>query len=185
MRTILLYGILFLSLFSFSCKMQYVEGKEQEKETSSKQVRNAIDSGKYVDFTMKSITPGQYSIESMVSLSNGTFSDGKNTIKIEKVTEKVTVFLSDVSIPDRDGVHQIEYSFQSKLVRASDNCGYLSPVSSDSIVLNIDGVRSSPHLFKNFSFLIPLHGFGENRLEVSSVLKDRILISGGTFWKKK
>ena len=181
MKKIVLLSFALLALCS--CKAQLPKIEREEKK--NREEVTSIDSGKFLDVTLNNVNASVVSKKDFNHTTYGTFysEDGSSFISIDPSNNLCFIHTSNSSHPYFNG-KRMDASFIYDLKAASNDVLYLCPLTMEGVLINIDGKPIKALNAPSFSLYIPLYGFGENRIEVSSVLEGETSLPYGTYWKK-
>jgi hypothetical protein len=179
MRRILVCLVL-LATVLFSCGNPINNTQKQEAKSKS----GKIDNTSYINLTVSGSDARSITREDILGISSGVYLNGDSRITID--VNNSTVELSTNNA--RYGGDGIDHAFYSKYVftvlPAGKNCAYIQQASRANLTVNIDGVEYKGNDVKDLLTCIPLYGFGESRIEVSSIMDGYIAMPSGTYWKK-
>lgn len=167
-----------IALMTVSCAFEDITPHEV-KSNAVTQESGSFDSGRYLD-----VSSGIAESTNDQTLSNyitcGKFVCGTSSLVFHDGI--VTCYTSSMSVKGYEGKPcRMEYEYQIK--PASSTTSYLCPKNTEAVTLFIDG-RYIPHEdIKDYMTVIPLYGFGENRVEVSPVTKGFSVMPSGAYWK--
>jgi len=147
--------------------------------------RTVIDAGKYVDFTGVEISAGNVGKNDLLSDSFGTFKrEGSNcTIKLDRSEGTITLS-TDMAVIKGEPNHSVYARYKFELKAAGENCAYIRMGRREGATVLIDGVPVDTNDISDILLCVPLYGFGQNRLEVSPIMKGYIAMPSGTYWKQ-
>ena len=165
----------FLVFFLFSCGENFEMGKGE----TGKKV-NGFDTGTFIDVTNKNVRATLLDESDFTSLCTGIYSNGRDEIEIKENNE-IRVKIKKSSHSDYKD-KRVEFSGKYKVKAASDTILYLA-MENDGIVM-IENTLYSLKDSSKLPCIIAMYGFGENRIEVSSVLEGSVFIQSGTYWKR-
>lgn len=167
----------FFFLFS-SCSMNARGGSKP----SSKISRSAVDSSEYKDVTLANVNAKILTKTDFAVLCSGEYKYGNSSIVVDFKKGRLSLRTDSCQLEKYAGKSfSIDYIYTVKA--ASSSCLYLCPSTYNNLHVECDGVSYKAVEFSSFAAFIPLYGFGQNRLEVSSILAGEIAMPSGTYWK--
>ena len=173
---IIIFLVLVLSVFSCNQSSEVKEG-------NTKVVRS-VDPGKYVDVTDKNVNAYLLKKNDFALICSGLYKNGNSTIFVDFEKGKVKL-ITDKSTLDEYKGKLIETEFIYKIKSANSNTLYLCPSTLYNLDVKIDGEIKKASTLSSFCLYVPFYGYGESRLEVSSILNGEIFMPSGTYWKVK
>ena len=168
----------------FSCVNQISE-VQNNKVTETKKIkvqRLAMDSGKYVDVTMKNVNASVIDTSYFNTLINRNYRSDNCILNFDTVNQKVHVHVKNSNMKGFER-KTIDCTFRYVLKSSGENCVYICPVKRSDTLCYIDEEVVSLTKLPSFMFYIPLYGFGENRIEVSSIMKNEGAVNCQTLWR--
>ena len=182
MKKSVLFIVSFLVL-SVSCKNHLNLGSDSLKtvDKTAKIQRYTVDKGQYVDVTMKNVDAKLFDVSYFNEMTSFGYKSKNAVIYFDKTkgTVNISVFKSE---NNSFKGKKMECTFEYDVKAASSNCIYICPKTRNGNVCYIDGEAFSFVNLPSYMFYIPLYGFGENRIEISSVMKNEGILSCQTFW---
>ncbi|MDR2923618.1 MAG: hypothetical protein LBU85_09800 [Treponema sp.] len=153
-----------------------------EKKKMDRSQRTVIDSAEYIDFTSPKYNALTYKKEDVLfTLGGKTFKNGNSYIKFNR-SEGTLEINSDRGWYNGKGNCQIYGKFGFEIMAASSDCLYIRRNPRMSGTLLIDNVTFKDDQIPDLAVCLPLYGFSQNRIEVSSVMNGYIVMPGGTYW---
>lgn len=142
----------------------------------------AIDSSRYKNVTMNNVNARLLDREDFSSVVAGTYYNGASYIEISN--GRCHMYTPECINGDYKGeCFEAEFSYTVKA--ASENCVYICPLTMNKTGYTHNGRYVYGIEGKPFALYLPMYGYGENRVEVSSVLDSEICMPSGTYWKKE
>ena len=173
-----------LCLLFISCANQINE-VQNNKVSDTKKIkvqRLAMDSGKYVDVTMKNVNASIFDTSYFNSVIKRNYKSDNCTLNFDTNNQKVHVYVKKSKMKGFEG-KTIDCTFKYVLKSSGENCVYICPVKRSDTLCYIDEEVVSLTKLPSFMFYIPLYGFGENRIEVSSIMKNEGAVNCQTLWR--
>ena len=173
-----------LCLLFISCANQINE-VQNNKVSDTKKIkvqRLAMDSGKYVDVTMKNVNASIFDTSYFNSVIKRNYKSDNCTFNFDTNNQKVHVHIKNSKMKGFEG-KTIDCTFKYVLKSSGENCVYICPVKRSDTLCYIDEEVVSLTKLPSFMFYIPLYGFGENRIEVSSIMKNEGAVNCQTLWR--
>ena len=173
-----------LCLLFISCANQINE-VQNNKVSDTKKIkvqRLAMDSGKYVDVTMKNVNASIFDTSYFNSVIKRNYKSDNCTLNFDTNNQKVHVHVKKSKMKGFEG-KTIDCTFKYVLKSSGENCVYICPVKRSDTLCYIDEEVVSLTKLPSFMFYIPLYGFGENRIEVSSIMKNEGAVNCQTLWR--
>jgi len=156
-------------------------GGEKHKDRSKK---TAIDSSEYIDFTVTKYNALTYKKEDVLFALNGkTFKNGNSHIKFNRLDGTVEIN-SDSGFYNGKENCQVYGKFGFEIMAASSDCLYIRRDQKTGGILLIDNTTFKNDQIPDLAVCLPLYGFSQNRIEVSSVMNGFIVMPSGTYWNK-
>lgn len=164
-----------------ACNSPFLKFEDSEKNTVMKtgnKKEGGFDTGRYIDFSHTSIKASNYTIDDFFAVCSGVYESSGIFIEVNNSKKVITL---------RGSTNNIQYdiAYTPILKAANEDCAYLAPNYEFPISLYTNGEETDSCSLPAFFTFIALHGIGENRIEVSSVLQEKSMVSGKTYWKKK
>ena len=157
-------------------------GGEHKKIDRSK--KTAIDPGEYVDFTVAKYNALTYKKEDILFALNGkTFRNGNSCVKFNRLDGTVEIN-SDAGCYNGKGNCQVYGKFGFEIMAASSDCLYIRRDQKTGGILLIDNTTFKNDQMPDLAVCLPLYGFSQNRIEVSSVMNGFIVMPSGTYWNR-
>ena len=157
-------------------------GGEKKKIDRSK--KTAVDPGDYIDFTVTKYNALTYKREDVLcALGGKTFKNGNSYIKFNRLDETVEIN-SDCGFYNGRENCQIYGKFGFEIMAASSDCLYIRRNQKTGGILLIDNTAFKNDQIPDLAVCLPLYGFSQNRIEVSSVMNGFIVMPSGTYWNK-
>ena len=145
-------------------------------------VLHALDKVQYRNVTMNNVNARYLDREDFSSLVSGKYVNGESYIEIDMERGRCHVYTENCPNAAYKG-EKFESDFVYTVKAAGENCIYLCPLSLNKTGYShndrfVDAVEGKP-----FALYLPFYGYGENRLEVSSIMNGEICMPSGTYWK--
>jgi len=157
-------------------------GGEHKKIDRSK--KTAIDPGEYVDFTVTKYNALTYKKEDILFALNGkTFRNGNSCVKFNRLDGTVEIN-SDAGCYNGKENCQVYGKFGFEIMAASSDCLYIRRDQKTGGILLIDNTTFKNDQMPDLAVCLPLYGFSQNRIEVSSVMNGFIVMPSGTYWNR-
>lgn len=140
-----------------------------------------VDSGKYIDIAKegtRSLTK-----DTLITIASGTYYNEESMIKIDAKSKTIQIKTSVGRLEGDENLHMIDGTYLFSFNAASDKVGYLRHSTRKGLRIKIDGKEISGDKVPDFVTCIPLYGYGENRIEVSSIMDGYMAMPSGTYWK--
>jgi len=155
-----------------------------EKKKKDRSQRTSIDSSEYVDFTTTKYNALTYKKEDMLfALGGKTFKNGNSSIQFNR-TDGTVEINSDRGFYNGRENCQIYGKFGFEIMAASSDCLYIRRNQKTGGILLIDNTTFKNDQIPDLAVCLPLYGFSQNRIEVSSVMNGFIVMPSGTYWNK-
>ena len=179
-------GLFVLSfLVLASCRMELdplpsVKGGSKKKtEKVREENKNCVDPGYFFDVTLKQNSAYAVSSEKISEVCEGRYVKGDSSITVSG--DRVLLICESIESGKYKGCSFV-CDYEYTLKAAGRHVMYLCPKRIKQIMINDTEV--SKGLYSDFYTYIPLYGFGENRIEVSSVMDGVIALPSGTYWAR-
>ena len=180
-KLIILSGLCFL-FFSCANQINEMHNTKSAVQKTIKVQRLAMDNGTYVDVTMKNVNASVIDTAYFNSVIRNNYKSDNCVINFEKTNSMVHVKVYRSNMKGFEG-KEIECSFKYVLKSSGENCVYICPVKRSDTLCYINGDPHTLSSLPSFMFYIPLYGFGENRVEVSSIMKNEGAVNCQTLWR--
>lgn len=152
---------------------------QKQKAASSTQTQTGgFDRGRYFDASRgmgRSATT-----DTVQNYVNGTYINGNSSIYFSG--EKLVFMTPSMTAKGFEGKScRIEYEYQ--ILPAGDKAVYLCPKNPEKFNVKINGEYIQHSDVPDTLLLIPMWGFGENRIEISSAAAGYSGLPAGAYWK--
>ncbi len=180
-KAVVIIGMCFM-LFSCANQINEIHDSRKPVQKTIKVQRMAVDSGNYVDVTMKNVNASVIDTNYFDSVIKNNYKSDNCTINFDKSKNMVSVYVNNSKMKGFEG-KTIRCTYKYVLKSSSENCVYICPVKRSDTLCFIDEEPYSLSKLPSFMFYIPLYGFGENRIEVSSIMKNEGAVNCQTLWR--
>ena len=162
-----------------------VSNESGRNDRNNKSRRTVIDAGAYTDLTSGKVNANTVKKEDILYKSFGTFriENGNSEITISRIDGTITLTSDNARYQGKDG-QQMYARFRFEAAAANSNCLYIKMGKKDGAVLLIGNNKYNGAQVPDLIVCVPLYGFGENRIAVSSIMDGYIGMPSGTYWKK-
>lgn len=155
-----------------------------DKESSKKKIErvkqnnpNSIDPGYFFDVTLRQNNAFTVTKDAFMSSCDGYYTKGDSSIR---VLDDYIVLRSDSIASGKYKGSSFVCEYEYVLKAGGSHMMYLCPKNIKSLRINGNDIPKG--LYSDFYTYVPLYGFGENRIEVSSVMDGVIALPSGTYW---
>lgn len=152
-------------------------------EKKGKAMRVAVDSGEYIDVSDPKTDASLIDCTSFVFSIADHYQAQDAVMKIERGSNRIRITIPKLKAKGFEGKSYEAY-FSFGLKNSGKNLVYLYPVFDGKQECYIDGKEFDMRSVPVWMFYIPLYGYGENRIETSSVLKEDAFVYCATWWRK-
>ena len=170
---------LFICMNLISCN----QNKEEISEVKSSVITRRVDYNEYIDVTNKDVNASLLKKSDFAVLSYGTYINGNSYINIDFEKGRVKLYTDNCMYESLKG-KSLEAEFVYNVKSANMNTLYLSPTTLYNLTVKVDNKEVKASVLPSFLLYVPLFGFGQSRLEVSSILNGEIGLPSGTYWKQ-
>lgn len=166
-------------VFSSCSNIDSSDGKPKKKGA-----RAAVDMTEYKDVTSPDVNASLIRKADFALLSEGTYWNGDSSITLSWSKGRAVFYCPKVSGGEYDG-KSFEADFVYDVKAASRDLLYICPLTKSNVSVTVGGQKVPAVKALPFCLFVPLYGFGQSRLEVSSIMDDEAVMPSGTYWKKK
>jgi len=153
-----------------------------DKNKIDRSQRTVIDSAEYIDFTIQKYNAANYKKSDILFyLGDKTFKNGNSYIKLNRKEGTIEIN-SDKGYYNGKNDCQIYGIFYFDITAANNDCLYIRSDPGKEGTLLIDNVTFKNDQIPDLTVCIPLYGFSNNRIEVSSIMNGFIVMPSGTYW---
>lgn len=183
MKFFLFLGAVFMSFAFLGCSQNFSSASGGQDRSESKSVTRSIDSSRYKDVTLESVNASLIEKVDFAYLVNGTFCSGDSYMKFDMEKGRCVLYTPSCPLERYRGM-EFSADFIYTVKAAGKNCLYIMPSTMNGTGYYAGGNYVPAVQGAAFALYVPLYGFGESRIEVSSVLNGEICMPSGTYWKK-
>lgn len=169
-------GLVMLSSCSYA-------GKDNENDVKKKiSVTRSLDETEYINVTLKNVNGKLLDKTDFALVCNGRYWNGNSYIEFDMTKGRCRLYTNNSRLYEGE---EVVADFIYTVKAASENCIYICPSSMNKTGFTHNGkYELGIESIYSFALYIPLYGYGQKRLEVSSILNDEICMPSGTYWKK-